>query len=460
MRKRPFIPVQGVSNIELFYDLIFVYCISVITSLCHHVEGDFLSMDVWVTYMFSFAVVLQVWFFTTFLLNRYGDRSVSDNVCLFINMFLLYFLASGIQVDWRNSAFTFNLSWGLILFNLLVHWLIKRFLYNNLDKDDKSIMTGAAIVLGIQCVIVLIAAFLPEGPNAIASWVGLLFGGAIFVQVRTYRRKHSNFGHLVERCSLLVIVAFGETIVAISAYMTTTTTLLFPVLVFALVVGLFLIYIYERDNMTDHNKTTDGMGYLTITGWVIMVIGNLTVALEFMPDDEIAFIPKSAYLTICLVLYLLTSFVLGLFNKPEFKYSVPYIAGRLAACAAIVIVAITTSFNPLINLVFDTITVYASLWHEWFLYRSRSCFVAFGHTLGMTYEELKGQELTPAMRDDLRSFARSRRNNQSADESEADGGADEASEVAEAPLDEAKVKAPTPQEASSPMHPSNEQAAE
>ena len=33
MKKRPFVPAEGVSNIELFYDLIFVYCISVLTSL-------------------------------------------------------------------------------------------------------------------------------------------------------------------------------------------------------------------------------------------------------------------------------------------------------------------------------------------------------------------------------------------------------------------------------------------
>ena len=389
MRKRSFVPAKGVSNIELFYDLIFVYCISVITSLCHHLEGDFLGINTWGVYMFSFLVVLQVWFFTTFLLNRYGDRSASDNVCLFINMFLLYFLANGIQTNWWDSIFTFNFAWALILLNLFVHWLTKRVRYDNLDSDDKSIMTGAIIVLGIQFVIVLTAAFLPSDSSIIVSWIGLLVGAGVFLQARTYQRKDSRFEHLSERCSLLVIVAFGETIVAIAAYMTTTTSLLYPVFVFALIVGLFLIYIYEHDNMTDHHKKTNGMAYLTITGWVILVIGNLTVALEFMPEEEVAFIPKSAYLTVCLVLYLMTSFALGYFNKPEFKYSAPYIAGRIAACAAIVIVALTTNFNPAINLIFDTLTVYAALWHEWYLSHSRSRLVAFGHSLGMSYDDMQ-----------------------------------------------------------------------
>ena len=60
MKKRVFKAVEGVSNIELFYDLIFVYCISVITSLCHHVEGGFLDWGTWGIYMFAFLVVLQV----------------------------------------------------------------------------------------------------------------------------------------------------------------------------------------------------------------------------------------------------------------------------------------------------------------------------------------------------------------------------------------------------------------
>ena len=37
MKRRAFLPAMGVSNIELFYDLIFVYCISVLMSTMHHV---------------------------------------------------------------------------------------------------------------------------------------------------------------------------------------------------------------------------------------------------------------------------------------------------------------------------------------------------------------------------------------------------------------------------------------
>ena len=73
MKRRAFSPGMGVSNIELFYDLIFVYCISVLTSTMHHVHGDFFDLSQWLDFTFAYLVVLQVWFFTTFLMNRYGD---------------------------------------------------------------------------------------------------------------------------------------------------------------------------------------------------------------------------------------------------------------------------------------------------------------------------------------------------------------------------------------------------
>ena len=394
MKRRAFSPGMGVSNIELFYDLIFVYCISVLTSTMHHVHGDFFDLSQWLDFTFAYLVVLQVWFFTTFLMNRYGDHSPGDNVCLFVNMFLLYFLANGISAGWENSVFTFNIAWALILTNLFVHWVLKRARYVNLDHDDKVIMDRTAAVLAIELVMVVIALFLPLETSTWLSWAALLFGAVVFTQSKVYDRKPARFPHLVERCSLITIIAFGETIVAIAVYMSGSMSIWYSILIFALVVGLFLIYIFERDHMTDHHKNTNGMVYLTITGWIILVIGNITVGLEYMPMEEVAFGPKSIYLASSLVLYLLTSFLLGFYNKPEYTYSAAYVAGRLSTCIFIVIVALVTNFDPLINLICATIAIYFALWHEWLLYHNRSRIVAFGKSLGYTIEDMEEAGMT------------------------------------------------------------------
>ena len=388
MRKRPYAPVEGVSNIELFYDLIFVYCISVITSLMHHVDGAFPDLETWVIYLFTFLVVLQVWVYTTLLINRYGDRSISDSVCLFINMFLLYFMASGINDQWQSSFFTFNMSWALILVNLLVHWGLKYVRYSNLDADDKKIIFRTMGAIATQLVIVAVSLFFPVDIGQWIAVAALVVGMLLWSQAKVYALKPPNFEHLAERCSLLIIVTFGEMVVAISSYMTTTSGLLYPIFVFALAVGLFLIYIYEHDNMLDHHHKSDGMGFMTVHSWIVVVLGNLILALEFMPNPEFDFLPKSIYLAVCLVAYLLTSFLLVRYNKPEFHFSAAYVVGRLSVCAAIVAIALLTNFNPTVNLICDTVAVYAALGYEVYLHRGRTALVAMARDLGYTDEQL------------------------------------------------------------------------
>ena len=70
------------------------------------------------------------------------------------------------------------------------------------------------------------------------------------------------------------------------------------------------------------------------------------------------------------MLYLVTSFLLGRFNKKEFAYSAPYVAGRVLACVFVIVPAVV-GLDPIAVLACDTATVYLALWHEWVLYHSR-----------------------------------------------------------------------------------------
>lgn len=91
------------------------------------------------------------------LLHQCCDGGAFDNVCLFINMFLMFFMAGCVGEGWRNSMLTWNLVWAFVLIDLAVHWGIKRARYSNLEHDDRAFMLRTAIVLGIHVVIVLAA---------------------------------------------------------------------------------------------------------------------------------------------------------------------------------------------------------------------------------------------------------------------------------------------------------------
>ena len=372
MKKKVFQLAQGVSNIELFYDLIFVYCISVVTGILHHPEGGFFSWEIYALYAIDMMTILQIWFFTTYLQNRYGDGGALDNTCLFINMFLLFFMASCIGVEWQGTLRIWNLVWALILIDLLAHWSIKRFRYKNLDDEDKTIMNSTMMVLSVQIIIVLVAAFLPVQTGQWVSLAGFAFGWLAFAKQKRLTDKPTRFDHLAERCALLVIVTFGETIVGIASYIEVGANPIVAALVFLLVVGLFLVYFFEHDHMLDHHHTSNGISYMLLTLWIVFAIGNVTVALEYLPEEDILLLPKSIYLSGMLCAYLLTSFAVFRFNKPEYRVSKPLVISRIIACIMIILAGILIQRDPNIALGCITAVIWAELAHEWRLYRTRT----------------------------------------------------------------------------------------
>ena len=82
---------KKVEYLELIYDLIFVYLIGRNNSLLHITEGGFFSAAAFGTYLLASLVILQIWYFSTLFINRYGSNGVGDHVALFINMYLLYY---------------------------------------------------------------------------------------------------------------------------------------------------------------------------------------------------------------------------------------------------------------------------------------------------------------------------------------------------------------------------------
>ena len=88
---------KKVEYIELIYDLIFVYLLGRSNELLFHMQGGFFTFQTYVTFLYSTLVILQVWYFSSLYINRYGSNSAADYIGLFINMYLLYYLAEGIR---------------------------------------------------------------------------------------------------------------------------------------------------------------------------------------------------------------------------------------------------------------------------------------------------------------------------------------------------------------------------
>lgn len=76
----PTIVAKRVSNYELFYDLVFVYATSRLTTLLHQ---DHLAFGVILNFIISSILVLSIWMQQNFYLNKYGER---DRLDIFTNI--------------------------------------------------------------------------------------------------------------------------------------------------------------------------------------------------------------------------------------------------------------------------------------------------------------------------------------------------------------------------------------
>ena len=75
---------KKVEYIELIYDLIFVYLIGRNSSLIHHIENGFISAETALTYVLCTLIMIQIWNFTNFYINRYGSNGFREHMMMFL----------------------------------------------------------------------------------------------------------------------------------------------------------------------------------------------------------------------------------------------------------------------------------------------------------------------------------------------------------------------------------------
>ena len=149
---------KKVEYIELIYDLVFVYMVGRNNALLHHFEGGFVAPVNMMAYVMCTLAIIQIWNFTTFYINMFGRNSARDHVCLFINMYLMYFIGEATRTDFAPYQAQYHIAWALILINIGVQYLIE--LRNHqADVWNRDIIKRMALALFAEAAVVLIAAF-------------------------------------------------------------------------------------------------------------------------------------------------------------------------------------------------------------------------------------------------------------------------------------------------------------
>ncbi len=354
---------RKVEYIELIYDLIFVYVIGRNNTLLHTFEGGFTERGMFFAYVMCTLAVIQIWTFTTYYINLYGKNSPREYVGLFINMFLMYFIAEATTENWKSYHTQYHIAWALILFNICFMYVFE---YKNHKSEPVHLsrIKRMSVIIFIEAVLVLLA--IAEFDNTGTSYVSLaaiLFG--IFSVLLSSRKTCSglvDFNHLSERIMLYVVFTFGEMIIALASYFEGTfnlNSLYFSLMGFLIVVGLFLSYGVVYDKIIDREKQTNGIAYILVHIFIIFFLNNITAALEFMREEEVKLLPKIIFLFASIIMYYVCFIFIGGYSKQGRNVHKGFYAYVLISCAVFAALMLLLRNNMYLNIAITVIYVFS-----------------------------------------------------------------------------------------------------
>lgn len=358
---------RKVEYIELIYDLVFVYMVGRNNSLLEHIEGGFVTLQAFAAYALCTLAIIQIWNFTTFYINMFGRNGMRDHVCLFINMYLMYFVGEATRLDWFGYQKQYHIAWALILTNIGVQYTIE--LRNHrADVWNRDIIIRMMIVLFAESAIVLVAAFASPRISPWASLAAVLFG----ILMTSISRNKSpagmvDFTHLSERAMLYVVFTFGEMIIVISAYFVGDgsfdwSVIYFSLMGFLIVAGLFFSYEILYDYLIDRERPDTGMVYMIIHIFIIYALNNITVSLDFMRESGVALLPKTLLITASIAGYFVCLFLTRGYAKLECEPSPAFILKMFAMMAAFAVLMIVTRENGYLSIFVTVAYVWGMVW--------------------------------------------------------------------------------------------------
>jgi low temperature requirement protein LtrA len=197
---------QRVTPLELFFDLVFVYAITQVTLL---MSGD----PTWQGLgrgLIALAAVWWAWSGYTWFTNMLEPEEGLVRTVMFAAMAVLLVVALALPDAFGDDALLFGIAY-------LVVRLLQLLLYAIAAKRDPDLVEVVARKLPaatVAPVLILAAAFFDGAPQA-GLWLAALavdYLGALVSHRRAWRISPA---HFAERHGLIVIIALGESIVAI-----------------------------------------------------------------------------------------------------------------------------------------------------------------------------------------------------------------------------------------------------
>jgi low temperature requirement protein LtrA len=222
---------KDASTLELFFDLVFVFSFTQVTSyLVDHQTWGGLARGA--------AILAAVWWawmvYSWLTQDASAEENASERLILFGAMASMLIVALAIPNAFSGTALIFGVAYFVVR---LLHVLLDT---RVAPAERRAALHRLAPGLVGGPALLVVAGFV-GGPLANVLWIVALAIDYGIVFIRNVQGFHVDVGHFVERHQLIMIVALGESIVAIGVAVGTEGLTSGPVVVLAVLLGFILI---------------------------------------------------------------------------------------------------------------------------------------------------------------------------------------------------------------------------
>lgn len=201
---------RGTSQIELLWDLVFVFAVTQVTTLLS-------AKLTWAGFgeaMLALALMWWAWSAFVWAANAQATESRALQMCLLLAMVFIFIAGLALPRAFRNESTLFAVSYALVRFLHLA-------LYADASRQGNaawSAIAGFAITVLIGMALLIGGSFLHGVPRA-ALWTAAIAidyaGPAWLTRERLRGLQRVAVAHFSERYGLFVIICLGESIFAI-----------------------------------------------------------------------------------------------------------------------------------------------------------------------------------------------------------------------------------------------------
>jgi low temperature requirement protein LtrA len=193
--------------LELFFDLIFVYAITQLAAFIHHHPdaAGFLRAAA------LFAVIWWGWSQFTWTCNGIDSRDPRARIAVLLATVFAFFMAQGLPDAYTSDAEWFSVPFGITLaIGLVLYWWGLR----NEAEHQRALVTYLPIAMA-AAIVAAATGFLPGELHEWGYGATILLFVVAGIAAGLGTPFHVYARHFAERHSLILIVALGESVIAV-----------------------------------------------------------------------------------------------------------------------------------------------------------------------------------------------------------------------------------------------------